>query len=393
MKSIRSLALAAVVALTTIGTAHAQYDPGLGTATLTINGTTPSVADPVAHFVPISTTWTVAIADPANVGAGFILVADIATSPNAFPTPWGGSVDMAAPTVVLDGISFSQSAFDFLAALPFSMTLPPLTGSVCFASIGPSVQAITGDATNAPFFLRNTQAGQPTRPAPAFTAGAQTLAAGNIGDDAFVTVPVQCTKFNGVNYTQMFVSSNGVISFAVGSTDFSATTGEFTNGFRTGTPTTANPGVAAMWGDYARAAAVGDTIVVTNDTVNNLTRVDYLNQQHWNSQTPAGSWSVTFDNVNDSVTIDMTGYLVTSGADTTRIFGVTDGLSTGTTTIGNIAALPGGSGYTTGVAPSVAVAPESICETVALGIAPSVPTVTFFHTGGAPNDSIWTVVF
>lgn len=393
MKSIRSLALAAVVALTTVGTTYAQYDPGLGTATLTINGSTPGTVDPVAHLVPITTTWTVAIADPANVGAGFILVADIGTAPNAFPTPWGGSVDMAAPTVVLDGIGFSQSAFDFLAAMPFSVTLPPLAGSICLAAVGPSVQAITGDATNAPFFLRNTQVGQPTRLAPVFTAGAQTLSGGNIGDDAFVAVPVQCTKFNGVDYTQMFVGSNGIISFAVGSTDFSPSTGEFTNGFRTGTPTTANPGVAAMWGDYARSTAVGDTIVVTNDTALNLTRVEFLNQAHWSSQTPAGSWSVTFDNVNDSVTVDVTGYLAGTAADGIRIFGVTDGLSTGTTTISATAALPGGSGYTTGVAPSTAVAPESICESVTAATLPSVTSVTYFHTGGTPNDSIWTVIF
>lgn len=389
MKSLRSLALAAVVAMTTIGAVHAQYDLGLGTATLTINGQTPSVANPATHEVQVGATWTVAIADPANAGAGFILVADLGTAPAAFPTPWGGSVDMAAPTVVLDGLGFSQSAFDFLATLPFSMTLP-LNGPACAAVTGPSVQAITGDATNAPFFLRNTQVGQPARNAVTTT----TVSGGNIGDDVAIAVPVSGVKYCGQVYTQLFVGSNGQITFQAGSTDFSPSTAEFANGFRAATATGVNRGVAPIWGDFARSTALTDTVTVTDDVPGGVVTVAYNNQAHWSSQTAAGSWSVTFDCVNDAVSFDLSGYLAGTATDGIRITGVSVGSNVGSTlTLGPIAALPGGSGYTTGVAPSVAVAPESICESITAATLPSTPTYTCFHTGGVVNDFVWTVVF
>jgi len=383
MKSIRSLALAAIVAISAGSVASAQFDPGLGTASLKINGTLPAVSDPINQTVAVGTTWTIAIEDPSNIGSGFILLAGTSLSAGAYPAlPWGGGVDIPTPTIPMDGIGYSVSTFDTLAVMPFAMTLP-LPGPACTDVTGPAVQAICLDATNGPFFLRNTQAGQPVRP----VAALQTLSAGNIGDDAFVQVALNCpAKFCGVNYTQMFVGSNGQISFTAGSTDFSPTTGEFANGFRA-TGTTLAPGVAAMWGDYARSTTLTDTITVAQDTVTGNVTVSYLNQFHWSSSTAAGSWSVTFDSAADTVHFDHTAYLNAAAADGIRIFGVTDGLATGTNTVSAIAALPGGPGYTT------TAAPESICESVAAATAPSTPTSHFIHTGAAAGDFVWTVVW
>jgi len=381
MKSIRSLALAAIVSLTIGGVASAQFDPGLGTATLTINGKTPSVVDPTNHLVEAGTAWTLNIADPNNVGGGFILLASVTTQANWFDTSglWGGSIDVPAPTIPLDGIGFSVSSFDTLAAMPFSMTLP-VPGAANTIGAAPSVQAICLDGANAPFFLRNTQAGQAVR------TKIQTLVAGGaIGDDAFATVPLTVSPalFNGTSYTQIFVCSNGMLSFTAGSTDFSATQAEFTNGFRA-TGATLAPGVACVWGDYARGTVTNDTITVNEAVDGSSTTVEYANQQHWDSQTAAGSWSVNFDNLGDVCDLDMTGYLPSSGADGLRIIGVTCGLTAATTTFGSIAGL--GSGYTT------AVGPESIGEGLGLGVAPSSPTMHFYHTGGVPNDFVWTVI-
>lgn len=384
MKSIRSLALAALVSLTVGGVASAQFDPGLGTATLKINGKTPSVVAPADHLIESGTSWTCAIADPNNVGAGFILLASVTTVAGSFDTSglWGGSIDIPAPTIPLDGIGFTVSSFDTLAVMPFSMTLP-VPGAANAVGAAPSVQAICLDGTNPPFFLRNTQCAQAVR-----TSLNTVLAAGNIGDDTFATytTTIAPAKFNGTNYTQLQCGSNGQVTFLTGSSDFSPTLAEFTNGFRA-TGLTLNPGVACVWGDYARSTATTDTITVREAFDGSKVTVLYDNQQHWNSQVAAGSWSVSFSATTDTVDMDMSGYLPTAALDSTvpRFFGVTDGLATGTTTNGLITAL--GSGYTT------ATPPESICEQIPnLGV-PSTPTVHFIHSGGTPNDFIWTVVF
>lgn len=391
MKTRFLLLLGLSIALATapvVAQCNGVCDPGLGTAQLLINLTVPSQADPVFHRVEVGDVfWQLDVLDPNNVGAGFILLAS--ASPivgNAFPVPWGGSIDLVAPGIVLDGIAFSQSAFDFLAVMPFAALLP-LPGALCSPGLAPSVQAITQDASNPPFFLRNTQAGQAVRNT------VTTLFA--VGDDVSFNYPVVCLTgitFNGTVYPAANIGSNGIVSFVTGSGDFSPTVAEMANGFRpatgTGTPLAANPGVAVMWGDYARGTVTNDFIAVVEDFTTNSFTVTYANQEHWSSQTPAGTFGVTFDNAADSVSFDLSGYIPAAAADGVRLLGVTDGTdrpAPDIVTVGPLASLPGFPGYVT------PVGPETIIESVAPGASPSVATPTFSHATATPNDFNWVV--
>ena len=70
-------------------------------------------------------------------------------------------------------------------------------------------------------------------------------------DDGFIQVPIGFTfQFNGVNYTQVFINSNGMLSFTAGSTDFN----------NSAMPIAAAPTdrILALWDDLDRS--VGGTI-------------------------------------------------------------------------------------------------------------------------------------
>lgn len=66
----------------------------------------------------------------------------------------------------------------------------------------------------------------------------------NQGDDTFVNVPFGggfTFTFYGVTYNNVFVNSNGNLTFNVGNTDFTPTVTEFTNG---------PPRIAPIWDDF-----------------------------------------------------------------------------------------------------------------------------------------------
>lgn len=375
--------LAGVLGVATLssGRIEAQCDSGGGPATLTINGILPSSVDPVGHLVNTQyQPWSLEIGDGVG-GRPFVLAAGGSIGCPGFATPWGGSIDVVAPFVVLDGLN-PQTIFDYFAITNFSTTLPPVGGN-CFAGSGPALQAVCVDPTNPPFGLRNTQSGQPT------VSSSRVTVYTSLGDDeshnhALSACPI---TFGGTIYSSLNIGSNGQICFAVGSIDFSPSAAEFFNGFRLALTPGSNPGVANLWADYNRLTSVGDNITVIEDTIGDTVVVAYNNQQHWNSQSPAGSWKVTFGALGpDSVVFDFTGYSAGLAADQNKIVGVTDGTNVagGVDTNADLSNLILTSG---GAYNSSGIGPESIMEEFLDVSPPDFTTISFVHVGGFQ----WTV--
>ena len=366
---ISALALAAATALS--GGAIAQCDLGGAGVEFRINGVLPSVANPLTHEVDVGggTTMTFSVAG-AIPGTPFILAGGSSVSCGAIPIPSVGSVDLAGAYVLLDGLS-GGSALDALAITNFSITLPLASGCGPVGAVAPALQAIYIEPANPPFNLEITQAGQ------AVKTGTVTTTITTLTDDSFVTVPLNCQPitFGGVARTQVQVSSNGVLTFTTGVTDFTPSLAEFHHGFRlTGTAGT-NPGVSAYWTDLNPALSALDSVVVTQDSNLGTVTVAYLNQVHISGGAAAGSWTVTFGTFGaNTVTVDYTAALAppaTYGV----LFGVTDGVDTvgSNTSIDISAAIP----YT-----SPAGTPDSIGELLPVGTAVDVPTINYLDALG-----------
>ncbi len=358
------LSLIVIVAIST--SAAAQWDTDGPNAALTINGQTPSVADAIGHLVTINVpdTLSLTLTSGANANVGFLLL-NGALSPSGFVVPWGGSLDIGtsiggAPptgvTVIIDSLLYSiPSPFTVFAVTPFT-----LSASVGAAFAGVSVggfQTIMAEPTIPPLFMDNTEAGGPT-----FEDNVVTVYAALADDDSTshtlngVATPSGVT-FAGMTYTSFFIGSNGVVSFAVGVNDFSPTTPEFFSGFQVAPTVAANPGIALGWQDLGRTGVLDDVTIIESPSSNTV-RVEYNNQEHWTSITPAGSWSGTFDNsIPGLFTFDMTGFI---GGDPTLDLGPLIGVTDGNDAVGTdyLADLDVDqlAGYTT------AVGPESIVE-------------------------------
>ena len=140
----------------------------------------------------------------------------------------------------------------------------------------------------------------------------------------------QSIDFYGTTYTQMFLHGHGYITFGAGASDFSETMPEFFAGWQAaGQPMpTPNPGVAVMWSDLNNNS--GSAVVeVAEDMATGATTVSFLNQAYWQTGSPAGNASVTFNFAGpNSLAFDYTGYLpetAASGNTHNTIIGMTDG--------------------------------------------------------------------
>lgn len=380
MKNRLAIGVAAL-ALSAVASTAQFCTVGATVATLRIEGSVPSVAAPASHNVSMTDgVLNLSITDGGTFRP-FILAQDIAgVTPFGYAAPIGcGALDLAAPSIVIDGIFFSTGAFDAFAHTDFSVGVTVAAPCTGFVTAG--YQAICLDVTATPFPYSLTEAGMATQLAGFSTTYTSTTTPA-VFDDGIVThvlngancggTASSTVTFAGTTYTQMFLGSNGMVSFNVGSTDFTATNAEFFAGFRTGVPTTPNAGVAMQWGDYFPSADTNDNITVV-DFLNGSLQVQFNDMSHWNSGANAGSWSVTFDATNDAAQMDFTAYVAGTGTDTNRITGVTNGLPTGTTQ--TVLDLSTSTGYVT------TVGPESIMENFPAPATCDLGLITFQHLG------------
>lgn len=385
------IALAMIVLVAIAGSATAQWDTDGPNAAFAINGQTPSVADAVGHQVTINVPDTMALTltSGANPTVGFLLL-NGALNAAAFAAPWGGSIDVGVPsglgtppsgvTIVVDSLFFSvPSPFAPFALTPFTMSA---TVGASFAGVNVGgFQAIMGEPTMPPLFFDNTEAGGPT------FANAVVTVYDAIGDDANIlhslngSATPSGVTFGGIMYTQFYIGSNGVVSFAAGVNDFSATTAEFFSGFQPTPTAAANPGIALGWQDLARGGVADDITIIESPTAGTV-RVEYNNQEHWDSQLTAGSWSGTFDNNTPGLfTFDMTGLLIGDPSmDSGPLVGLTDGDDTvGTDYVSDLSVDQGG-GYTSAAGPESIV--EDFLATAVLGAPLDITVVNLLDLGG-----------
>lgn len=193
-----------------------------------------------------------------------------------------------------------------------------------------------------------------------------------LGDDDFVshTLVSNQIDFYGQSYTEFFIGSNGYITFAAGSDDFTESLPELFAGWQP-SPTLfgANPGIAVMWTDlnYAGSTNTGSTYRVLEDTTTGEVRVTFLDQIYWSTQANAGTASASFNTLGTgSIVLDHTLLTVPNGVTDGIVIGVSDGDDTiGNDFTADISAIMSGAGYTT-PAPN---APESIGELFSPGVA------------------------
>ena len=391
--------LAAFVVMALAGFAPAQFDVNGPNAVLTIAGTAPSAADPTGHTVDIGVPGdlTVAVTSGANPTQGFILVAG-ALNAGSYGVPWGGSVDLGTPnppftptgiSVVMDGVFFSVGTpLNAFAVTPFQMSVS--IAATAGGQSGPGLQAIVSDPSAPPFFFDNTEAGLPNYVFVTVTDYA------TLADDSFVLHQLDQTNgvspiaitYGGVAYSQVYIGSNGMVTFVDGSTDFIPTISEVFNGWA-GSTVSPTPGVALAWQDMARGSAVGDLVRVTENLATSEVTVEFINQQHWDSQTPSGTFSCSFGGLGpDSIVFDHTGFIVGNpGVDAGPIVGVTDGTGgVGTDRTADLS-------VDIAAFYSTTAAPESIAEdfnaTVISGGSLDIGVWTALNTGGAGFN--WTL--
>ena len=224
MKSGFVLALAILALGAFAVPAVAQWEVNGANASMTLNGQTASIVDPTLHHVNMGVPGTLdfSVTSGANANQPVLLLIGPPAAGN-LTIPWG-SIDLGVggtPTgiiVALDGLSLSTgNPFDAFAVtdagnpiagtpptFSFGLSLPGALGG----STGSGWQAIVGEPAAPPLFLDNTEAGVPS-----FVNG-QTLTA-MTGDDGVIAVTLLNGTFNfyGVNYTEIWVSGNGLITF------------------------------------------------------------------------------------------------------------------------------------------------------------------------------------
>lgn len=382
MSLLRPSATTALCAVVLAAAAQAQCWTGGGPIALTLNGLSPSAADPVGHVIstPASAT-TYSIGLNGTPGTPFILLGAFSITCGATVIPGvAGSIDLASPFVLLNGIAPS-APIDFFAVSDFNLTLnlaPACTGPI--STIAFQAVALDFSATPLPYAL--TEAGQVSRSGLSVTEYS-TNSVPTLFDDGSVAHTMNCgstVTYAGTAYSTFFIGSNGQVTFGTGSTDFSVTSAEFFDDF--GTFVTApNPGVAVLWADYARGSALNDSVRVTEDATAGTVLVEYRNQERWDTQTPCGNFSVTFGSLGtDSLTLDYSGYITAGGttADQSPIIGVSDGTNA-----------PGGVDttidYTASLGYSSPAGPESIMEQFPAGgsgLDLIATPLNFLHLGG-----------
>ena len=367
------------------GASHAQCSSGGAFVALTINGLAPSTVDPVGHRVSVNLPAGIANFEISDGGSDspLLLVTGSDLLCGFFPVPWGGSIDLLNPTLLLDGFTGS-TPFDQAARTDFTLAYSSLSCSLLGVS-GPAMQAILQDPANSPFFLNHSEAGVVD-----FVSIDVVTVYANLGDDDFVEHVVNSVcgnssvTFGGVAYTSMFLNSNGAITFQDGSTDFGGDADRFFAGFQDAGTLSPNPGIATLWGDFAEPGVPDDITVI--ESADGSVEVQFNNQMWWDSATSAGSWTCRLDAPIDSVILDMSAALPgVSGFDPDPITGVSDGDDSNGGTDSNVdfSSLLQSGPYST----PLNAAPESIAEVFPFGGSfPGQPfdlgLLSFQHLGG-----------
>ena len=307
-------------------------------AKLRLQGQTASVVDPVGHDIPLTVpgNLTLEIDSGANTEQPFILLAKVESpgdpscfAPEAITTPFGaggGSIDMtmAGIEVVLNGFApgvlglFSKTDSNGLFAISTVAPVGLVDLRVCF-------QAIVADpsAAGGMFMLDNTELGS------VLFQGSITNLIPGLPDDGFVqhllNVPI---SLYGQQHTQLFVGSNGYITFNAGADDFSESLADFFGGLGSNPGTNPpNPAVALYYSDLNNGGSgvTGSTYKIIENLVTNTVEVQFKNQQHWAANQPAGDFSVLFSNDDKRITFDYTNFIPATTAADDGIFGVSNG--------------------------------------------------------------------
>ncbi|HGY90722.1 MAG TPA: hypothetical protein ENK43_06080 [Planctomycetes bacterium] len=381
MTLMRTLLFLAVAVLPLSGQ-RPGCDPGHPHAAITLNGQVPLVG---SADVNLAGATAVTVDVTTSLGSSEDLILILGTLGCAtLPTPWGGALDLSSGAVIVDGVGLSTGTFlDYLGHTPFSLTAG-ISGANPPSSVLGAVQAIVTDPTQAPFPFRNSMAIRGT------FGDIETVYV--LGDDDFVlhTFTLAApTEFCGATYSQLFVNSNGFITFAQGSTDFTETMPEFFGGWGIAP----NPGVAVAWTDLNPGGIQSGATYAVRESANGVT-VEFRDQIHWSSNEPAGTFFATFPAGNFSdVSVDLSGFLPATLATDDVIVGVTDG----DPLVGIDTDLSNGMG--TGIASNIGVyvspvgGPDSVGETIPANTAPGFASVLFFELGASSaNTCRWVLL-
>jgi len=331
--SFTKISAAVLVAMFCIsGVATAQCTDGtLSALDLTLNGIDPS-SDP-SHQITTSANGAIdlSIVDSTGANTAFILLLGSSISCGSIPA---GAVldqiDLGGAQLLLDGINSSAGALDFMAVTPFTVgfSLPVAFAGIC----GPAFQAVYLDSSVG-FFFRTTDAGQICYQGTKITTyGAAAML--TLGDDDFVTHALDPVTpdimFNGVPYSSLTISSNGVVAMVTGTASWTPVMAQFNAGFAVGPTTTANPGVSLLWSDLMRSGTPNGepSWEVSEDMVTGNVTVVAKNQNYWSTGDPAGDASCMFTvnpGVNHDVTLDYTATTVGLASADNILIGLTDG--------------------------------------------------------------------
>ncbi len=334
MKKQSFLYLALTAALALAPAAQAQLTINDANASLDINGVQPSVSDPVAHTVMINTaqpgTLDIHISSGANADAGLALLASpLSITGPQLATSWGDSIDvgganLSGVSLVMDGLgNTGNPLLDPFATTNGSgdynlvTTLPTFIAAAPDPSI--AIQAIVSDPTAMPFPFDNTEAGDMV-----FFVGSVTTSY-TLADDG----NVQHTLVNPINlggtvFNDVFMNSNGFITFVAGSGDFSETMGEFFNGWGT----SGNAGVALAYSDLNRGGVTSGATYDVVEAPNGMVECQFNSQNWWSAQTSAGNFKAIFNDplqAPGTVVLDLSGLTPDPANGDDFIVGVTDG--------------------------------------------------------------------
>lgn len=381
----RAILLALLISGAFVADATAQCSTGSGTTSLLINNTS-AVGQALTIEVSADTQTSIKVED--SVGGGghpFILAVGAGLSCQSIYLTWGGTLDITSPQILLNGM-MPSNVLDMTAKTDWTYTYP--TGCLWNGNTSAAIQAVCAEPTLPPFFVRETGAIQATYVAS--SAATTTYAA--FSDDSFQShsfigncggSPVSI-EFGGTAYTDIYFSSNGIVSFGASSTDYSPTAAEFFGGFGVGAP-----GVATRWYDYASSQSGSSSVKITEDSAAGSVEVQYIHMKSNHTGSNQGDWSCRFAPATGTgasgsgtmVTLDFTNSITDFISFQTYFIGVTDGVAGGTNTLLQLQSsnLPH--------ATAAGAAPESILSTTPSNAA---PTGVFTFTDVLGNHT-WTV--
>ena len=130
------------------------------------------------------------------------------------PGPLGGEASISSTRrVLLNGFG-PNSVLEAAVVTDYEISFTPPRDSVD-SDLTPTFQAVVADPGNPPLFFRNTEAVQTSYDR------CRTTVYSSLFDDDFATHDLLgTTNFYGTDYTQMFLSSNGLVTFGGGNINF-----------------------------------------------------------------------------------------------------------------------------------------------------------------------------